>query len=300
MKALIILLAFIVLIGSAHAGFRPIIGIAGFVDVPGKRNTVGQYRISRTYSDAIVEAGGIAVHLIPMDKKGTERILNRLDGLMMGAGPDINPKKYGEEASKNVHPMCPERQKFDFTLLKAAMEKKMPVLGICLGSQMINVIRGGTLVQDIPTQLGKEVLHQPRDIKELDGGMHPIHLVKGTKLRKIYDKKQLQVNSNHHQALKRLGKGLVISARSKKDQVVEGIEDPKLPFLVGVQFQPQRQNNPKDIHLPLFKAFVKSAQEYRKAEDAKRMPKKRKRPGNFDENAGKNYKSRWSRKRNNK
>ena len=244
---------------------KPIIGITGYVDVPGKKNTVGQFRMNRTYRDAVIRAGGLGIHLIPVELHEVDRLLDLVDGVVLCGGPDIHPSAYGEKKHETVKPLCKERQNFDFRIARRVMARKIPLLGICLGSQIMNVVRGGSLYQDIPSMVGKKVDHRPGHISELDGEMHSVELMKGSKLRKIYGRSKLGVNSYHHQAVKTLGRGLKVAARSKKDGIVEGIEDPSLPFAVGVQFHPEWQKKPKAVHGPLFDAFIKAAKKYHQA-----------------------------------
>ena len=241
---------------------KPVIGITGYVDVPGKKNAVGQFRMNRTYRDAVLRAGGLGIRLLPVPLNEVDRLLDLVDGVVLCGGPDIDPAAYGEKKHETVNPLCKERQDFDFTVARRAMARKIPLLGICLGSQIMNVVRGGSLVQDIPSAIGKGVKHRPGHVSELDGGMHRVDFLPKSRLRKIYGKKNLRVNSYHHQAVKHLGSGLQVAARSSKDKVVEAVEDPSLPFAIGVQFHPEWQIKPRGVHSPLFKTFIAAAREY--------------------------------------
>lgn len=216
---------------------RPLIGIAS-VD-------------GDTYVRAVREAGGIPV-ILPKSS-GPEAIddyLERLDGLLMPGGLDIPPAEYGEEVHPTVEPLKDDRYRFERALGTAWIEKSdKPLLGICLGSQWINVLHGGTLVQDIPSELGGN--HRGTD--------HTVTLEKGSRLSMIFGETEFAVNSNHHQAVGELGKNLRIVARSP-DGVVEATETTDAErFLIGVQWHPERMVPEDERQKKLFKAFVEAA-----------------------------------------
>jgi len=241
----------------ARATRRPIIGVTGYVDLPGQRHDSGsgQYRVLRPYVQCLIDAGGTPIHLVPLPMDRVRAVVARLDGLLLCGGPDINPSRYGAKTHPTVKILVQEREDFDFAVLKEAQRRRIPILGICLGYQMINVARGGTLIQDIPSFVENAVAHRPVDPLEIQGPMHSIRLVRGSRLARLYGTLELAVNSYHHQAVGKLGRGLIVVARSR-DGVVEAIEDPRMPFLVGVQFHPERQLRPEGLHFLLFKAFV--------------------------------------------
>lgn len=204
------------------------------------------------YVRAVRESGGIPL-VLPNADGSPEKIddyLALLDGLLLPGGADIPPSEYGEEPHETVEVLDDDRYQFEKALGKAWIEKtEKPLLGICLGGQWMNVLSGGSLIQDIPSELG--TVH--RDTS------HPIEVEEGSRLAEILGITSLEVNSSHHQAVKRLGEGLRIVARSP-DGVVEAIEttDPGR-FFIGVQWHPERMMEEDSRQKKLFEAFVRAA-----------------------------------------
>ena len=229
--------------------------------------------MNRSYAEAIRKAGGTPIHLIPCEKSEVGHLLDRLDGLLLCGGPDIDPQNYGEKAHETVQKLNKERESFDFALARAAKKAKIPVLGICLGSQIMNVIRGGSLYQDIPSQIGKKVPHRPSSFEEVYAPMHIIELNKEGKLFELYGRERISVNSYHHQAVKNLGAGLQVEARSVLDGVVEALSDPNAEFVLGVQFHPELQKTPPGLHDALFRAFIEACSAKKRVK--KRRPAKK-------------------------
>ncbi len=243
----------------------PIIGMTGYVDLPGTESggSLGKLRVTRTYRDALVRAGAVPVHLVPVPEDRVDDVLDHVDGVVMCGGYDIDPAAYGEPRHESVETMPTERQDFDMAVAREAMARKMPLLGICLGSQEINVVRGGAMIQDIPTEVGTDVGHRKLDIEDLRKGAHDITLVPGTALAELYGTDTIRVNSAHHQASDVMAEGLVPAAHAP-DGVVEAYVDPEMPFLIGVQYHPEMQTEPEGQHAPLFEALVAAAEEYRR------------------------------------
>jgi putative glutamine amidotransferase len=250
-------------LAAPQAPAAPLIGITGYVVEPGTQGDegLGNFRITRTYRDAVSRAGGAPVHLVPVPSGEVDRLVDRLDGLVLAGGPDVDPALYGEAPHPSVKVLAPERQDFDLALAREALRRRMPLLGICLGSQEINVARGGSLVQDIPSEVAQSAGHSKLELGELRAGVHEVTFVAGTSLASFYDRPTIRVNSAHHQAVETLGEGLVVAARAS-DGVVEGFVLPDHPFLVGVQYHPEIQNDPPGLHDRLFAAFVAAAAEY--------------------------------------
>jgi putative glutamine amidotransferase len=243
-----------------------VIGITGSVVLPGARGDsgLGNDRVTRTYREAITRAGALPLHLVPVPADRVAELLGALDGLLLAGGPDIDPAAYGEDPHPTVSVLPVERQQFDLALVEEAMARRLPVLGICLGSQLINVARGGDMIQDIPSEVGGAVSHRRLALADLRRGVHEVTLVEGTRFAGLYGVPTLRVNSAHHQAADRLGAGLVVAARAP-DGVIEAHELPGHPFLIGVQFHPEMQTDPAGLHDKLFEEFVAAAAAYRAA-----------------------------------
>jgi putative glutamine amidotransferase len=243
---------------------RPIIGITSDYnggDRPEFGGEIATCFLRDRYVHAIEATGGIPIILPPLESptQSARSILERIDGLLLtGSGPDIDPEVYGERRRFRFKTMHPKRFSLEQELVRQAMKKKMPILGICGGMQLLNVAGGGSLYQDIKGQIPKAMQHQR-------GGKpaHPIEVKKGTLLSKILKGTELRVNSAHHQGVKQVAPGYVVNATAP-DGVIEGIEAVGYPFVLGVQWHPEFLNS-EDRSEILFKAFLKMAARYRKA-----------------------------------
>lgn len=250
-----ILLAIVLLFAlmSVYAQKSPIIGVSS---VANESSTSAPL----TYINSIKRAGGVPL-VIPMTSDTVElaRILEVIDGLVMTGGEDIDPLKwFNEEPVRALGKIAPERDEFDITLIRMAVEKGLPVLAICRGEQALNVALGGTLYQDIPSQVdGTFVKHSQNAPSTY--GTHTIDIDKNSKLYTILGFESVAVNSFHHQAVKDVAEGFKITARAK-DGVVEAIEKEGDQFVVGVQFHPEGMvSRGDDTFLPLFEAFVEAS-----------------------------------------
>lgn len=207
---------------------------------------------SPEYVRAVREAGGIPV-VLPNTGDNVDRVpeyLALLDGLLMPGGADIPPSEYGETPHETVQELDEDRYRFEKALIEAWIrETDKPLLGICLGSQWINVASGGSLVQDIPSALGGN----HRNVE------HPVTLEPDSRLARIFGQTEMEVNSYHHQAANRLGEGLRIAARSP-DGVIEATEttDPDR-FLIGVQWHPEQMIAENPEQAKLLRAFIEAA-----------------------------------------
>ena len=207
------------------------------------------------YTQAVEQAGGVPVIVPPLAHATIEPLLDSCAGLLLSGGPDIHPQFYGEEPDPNLGPTWPELDGFELELAKAALRRGLPILAVCRGMQLLDVALGGTLIQHLPDRVGERIHH-----RQEVSGIRPTHWVrvaKGTRLAGILDRNRTTVNSFHHQAVDRLGDGLVAAAWAT-DGTVEGLEDPSRPFVVAVQWHAESLTARRP-HAALFSAFVNAA-----------------------------------------
>lgn len=197
----------------------------------------GFHLLRADYVRAVEEAGGLPLLLVPGRPEDAPDLVSRLDALVLSGGADVDPSLYGEAPHPKLGPVFKDRDRFEIALCREALEQDLPLLAICRGHQVLNVATGGTLLQDLPSDLGRVVEHDP-DVERY-APAHDVAVVPGTRLHQLLGRDQVAVNSFHHQAVDSLGRGLVVSARCPADQVVEGIEVPDRRFAVGVQWHPE-------------------------------------------------------------
>jgi putative glutamine amidotransferase len=231
---------------------RPLIGITTYV-VPAKWSYWDQEAalVPADYVRAVEAAGGRAL-LVPPSDDGIVETLDGLDGLIFSGGADIDPASYGAEAHPETTGVAPGRDRAEIALLRAALERDMPVLAICRGSQVMNIVRGGDLVQHLPEVVGDE------KHKQTAGAFsdHDVALVPETKVQQILGDRA-PVKSHHHQGYGRLGEGLREAARAE-DGTIEALEDPDKRFALGVLWHPEAGED-----FALFEALVREARRYR-------------------------------------
>jgi putative glutamine amidotransferase len=209
--------------------------------------------IPASYVRAVEEAGGRAL-LVPPSMNGIEETLDAVDGLLFSGGSDLDPELYGQDAHAQTNDVVPERDRAEIALLEAALERDMPVLAVCRGSQVLNVVRGGDLVQHLPDVVGDEKhKHTPGVFAD-----HDVDLVQGTRAQEILGD-HAPVKSHHHQGYGRLGEGLREAARAE-DGTVEALEDPSRRFALGVLWHPEAGED-----FALFEALVDEAGDYHEA-----------------------------------
>jgi putative glutamine amidotransferase len=214
----------------------------------------GVHLLRQDYIRSVEQAGGLPLVLAPGQPKDAPELLDRVQGLLLTGGSDVDPALYGASPHPKLGRVVRERDDFELALTREALERNLPLLAICRGHQVLNVATGGTLVQDIPSEVTGGVEHDSR--RERWEHAHPVQILEGTRLREILKRGTVSVNSFHHQAIARLGSKLVVSARSAGDQLVEGVELPDRRFVLGVQWHPESFWNREDGFQPLFTALV--------------------------------------------
>jgi putative glutamine amidotransferase len=234
---------------------RPRIGLTLDADEGGAR-----YELKASYVDAVLAAGGLPI-LLPHAPDAAAAYLALLDGLVVTGGAfDVPPELYGETRRKECGVLKPERTAFERDLLEAALAARLPVLGVCGGMQLMNVVRGGTLYQDLAADAGLAGHEQPAP---KDAPSHVAAIVPGTQLAALVPGGTIPVNSTHHQAVKVPGAGVLVSARAP-DGVVEAIELPDLPFALGVQWHPEAAARHDPRHGGIYRGLVQAARDARR------------------------------------
>jgi putative glutamine amidotransferase len=233
---------------------KPIIGLTLDLETSKTYSKFPWYALRENYCSSISNFGGIPIPLV-YDNKSINSILDIIDGLVITGGAfDIDPKYYLERKKyKNIF-IKNERTEFEINICKKALKKDIPILGICGGQQLLNIVYGGSLIQDIKKDLSTVINHEQKNPRNQVS--HSVKLNLNTKLYNIIKKKSIKVNSAHHQSIKTAGKGLIINAIAP-DGVIEGIEDQSKSFCIGVQWHPEFMINQSDNDL--LKGFIKAA-----------------------------------------
>jgi anthranilate synthase component 2/putative glutamine amidotransferase len=235
---------------------RPVIGITTYA----QEASWGVWRLPAAlipldYVEAVERAGGRPV-LIPPSEDGITETLEALDGIVFSGGADVDPSRYGADPHPETDAPQADRDAGELALLTGALERDLPVLAICRGFQLLNVARGGDLVQHLPEQVGNDT-H-----KEVPGtfSRHPVEVKEGTRLAGLIGARS-DVASHHHQGVGRIGDGLVETAWAQ-DGTLEGLEDPSRRFAIGVQWHPEAGEDEA-----LFEGLVREARAYRETRE---------------------------------
>jgi putative glutamine amidotransferase len=213
--------------------------------------------LPRNYIDAVQRAGGLAV-MLPPDPRAVDdpdEWLDRIDGLLLAGGADIDPATYGAEPHAMTSGMRPERDAFEIALATRALERDIPFLGICRGMQVMNVARGGTLIQHLPADVGHE--DHRRALGTFENADHDVRLADGSLAARLTGDKVHATLSHHHQGVRDIGEGLDVTGWATVDDLPEVLEDPTRAFALGVQWHPEA-----DDTSPLIAALVEQAREY--------------------------------------
>lgn len=229
---------------------KPRIGIAPQFDYDN-----GWLRVDPCYMDALYACGALPL-LLPLidDTADIETLADLCDGYLFPGGPDFLPALFGEEPLPGCGRIDDRRDALEFPLLRAVLAKKKPVFGICRGEQLIDVALGGSIWQDLPSQLPGVLLHDQQ--RPYDAPVHRVTIVPDTLLSDIVGERALMVNSLHHQAVRDVPEGLIAAAHTA-DGVVEAVcGKPGMPFLLGVQWHPEKLFAKQPHARALFQAFV--------------------------------------------
>ncbi len=232
---------------------RPLIGITTYG--PEVEGLLAAFSLPQAYVDAVAASGGVPVLVTP-SAAPVDVLLARLDALIIAGGGDLDPALYRGPEHEAVYMINQTRDEFEMTITRAALEREnLPVLGICRGAQVLNLVLGGDLEVHVPDTFGETVLHRlpPRLPTH-----HPVRLDAGCALEKIYAQLEFPVCSWHHQAIRRLGSGVRVVG-SASDGVVEAIEVEDHPWALGVQWHPEMQVPEDPIQKRLFDAVVARA-----------------------------------------
>jgi putative glutamine amidotransferase len=238
--------------GKDRVNKLPVIGVT----VDRCDNHFQRYESTCDYSTAVERAGGLPVMLpYRISEDLIPQYVDLLDGLVFTGGDDLNPHLYGEPYHPNAELLDPKRQQFELALMAEAERRRLPMLGICLGEQLMNVYRGGSLIQFLPD------LHRENALEHRSMGdptrRHLVRIIPGTVLAAVIGKRLITVNTRHKQAVGRVGRGLRVNAIAT-DGIIEGVEDPALPLFLGVQWHAENLIDVPE-HLAVFKLLVEKA-----------------------------------------
>jgi putative glutamine amidotransferase len=213
--------------------------------------------LNKAYHYAIEKSGGLPVGLFnTMSPEITSDYLDRIDGLVLTGGPDVESKLFGQPQHRTSSRPTPIRDKFELTIIETAMQHKLPIFCICRGHQLLNIALGGDLYQDLKL-MSKETIRHKRISPSVDAD-HTVTLADDSLLYELLKTKKINVNSSHHQTLRNLGRGLKVTATSS-DGVIEGVELADYPFLLSVQWHPERIFNRSHAKV-LWAAFIAAAE----------------------------------------
>ncbi len=233
---------------------KPFIGLT--LDLENKKSysKFPWYAIRENYCSSISKMGGIPIPL-PYDINAINSILEKIDGIVITGGAfDVDPAYFAERKKYKSIITKSSRTNYEISLCNEVLKKNIPLLGICGGQQLLNVIYGGSLIQDIGSEINTNINHE--QINPRNQTSHNVEIIENTELSSIISNKIIKVNSAHHQSVKNPGMGLTINAKAE-DGIIEGIEDKNLKFCIGVQWHPEFLIERADQEL--FKQFIKKA-----------------------------------------
>ncbi|MSP82614.1 MAG: gamma-glutamyl-gamma-aminobutyrate hydrolase family protein [Alphaproteobacteria bacterium] len=230
---------------------RPLIGLTLDAEPPGGYSKFPWYALRRNYFDAVAAAGGLPIAL-PHDTALVGAYLDRIDGLLVTGGAfDVDPALFGAPGRHPTVTTKDGRTEFELDATRAALDRDLPILGICGGEQLLNVALGGTLIQHIPDEVAGALAHEQPNPR--DQASHVVRIARNTLLHRVTGAEKMAVNSAHHQAIAQVGPGCVANAEAP-DGVIEGVEEPSRRFCLGVQWHPEFVLSEGDARI--FAAFV--------------------------------------------
>jgi len=233
---------------------QPIVGVTLDSEEPGGYSKLPWYALRQNYCEAVAHAGGLPV-LLPHQPEQATAYLDSIDALIVTGGAfDVDPALFGASSRHSTVKLKTRRTAFEIEIARGALDRDMPVLGICGGQQLLNVVLGGTLIQHIPEEVPGALAHEQPNPRTESG--HRVTIAPGTLLHRICGVGELEVNSAHHQAVKTVGAGVVVDALAP-DGVIEGIEDPRYRYCLGVQWHPEYSISPGDEKI--FDALIAAA-----------------------------------------
>lgn len=243
---------------------RPLVAVTASLDLEAGRSKRPSVFLYTNYLEALERMGLASVLLTPAHSQETvEALLDQCHGLVLSGGEDVEPARYGEAPGPHLDTMLPERDAMECHAIAAAFQRELPVLAICRGIQMLNVYLGGTLYQDLPTQYDSDIDHT--QAAPWEQRTHGVSVEPGSRLCKLVECEDLNINSFHHQAIKDVAPGLRVVARAE-DGVIEGVESTQHDWVVGVQWHPERHEaRAKDVPDPdrsLFRGFSRAVREH--------------------------------------
>lgn len=237
----------------------PVIGITLDYEETKTYSQLPWYALRENYCAAVSQFGAIPLPL-PHEVELVSHYLDMIDGLMITGGAfDVSPALYGDSSMHEKTTLKERRTKFEWAITKGCVDAKKPILGICGGEQLLNVILGGTLIQHIPDSIHDALEHEQKNPRTEAG--HSVSIQEGTLLHKIVGKTEMHVNTAHHQAVGKPAPGALVNSTTS-DGVIEGIEFPAHPFCLGVQWHPEYHVDSSDGKI--FEAFIQACQESKK------------------------------------
>lgn len=233
---------------------KPLIGITASMDLSGK-----EYTANKDYIKAIVQMGGIPVVLPYLSNDlDIKSVVEKIDGLYATGGYDIDPTLFNEEPHVNLGTIIPERDKFEITLIKETLKANKPILAVCRGCQILNIVMDGDMYQDIYSQIDHALLQHQQNAPS-GHGSHYVQIQKDSLLYKLSKTDKIKVNSRHHQANRHVPKPLIISGRAS-DGIIEAVESKEHDFVLGLQWHPENmlaEQNDK-VSSKIFAGFIEA------------------------------------------